>query len=251
MDKGAAPKPPRHLLARGGVVGAGLLLLWKFKFVLVFLLTKGKLLLIGLTKTSTLLSMFASLGLYWAAWGWKFAAGLIVSLYIHEMGHVAALRRLGIPASAPMFIPGLGAFVRLKQRPQSVIEDARVGLAGPWWGLGAAAAAALVWWLTGWASWGAIAAVGAWLNLFNLTPFWQLDGARGFRALSRRQRWVATGALALAWGASRQSILILPLIGSVMQSFGAGAPEPDRRTLVEYLLLVGALAALASLPVIP
>ncbi len=52
--------------------------------------------------------------MYWTAWGWKFALGLVVSIYVHEMGHVAALRGYGTKANAPMFIPGLGALIRLK-----------------------------------------------------------------------------------------------------------------------------------------
>ena len=107
------------------------------------LLTKGKLLLLGLTKAGTLASMFASVGLYWTQWGLWFALGLVLSIYVHEMGHVAAIRRYGIAASAPMFIPGFGALIRLKQAPVTPRENARIGLAGPVWGLGAAVAAAL------------------------------------------------------------------------------------------------------------
>ena len=79
--------------------------------LLLLALTKGKFLLLGLTKMGTLLTMLASLGVYWAMYGWAFALGLVVSIYIHEMGHVAAIRRYGLPASAPMFIPGFGAFI--------------------------------------------------------------------------------------------------------------------------------------------
>ena len=81
-----------------GAVGA---LLAKFKFVLLFVLTKAKLLLLGLTKGGTFLSMLLSAGLYWTIWGWKFAFGLVLSIYIHEMGHVQALQRYGIKATAP------------------------------------------------------------------------------------------------------------------------------------------------------
>jgi hypothetical protein len=85
-----------------GAAGLGAVgrLLWKFKLMLVFVLTKLKLLLLGLTKASTFFSMILSFGVYWAAWGWKFAAGLVVSIYIHEMGHGALLRRYGIKATA-------------------------------------------------------------------------------------------------------------------------------------------------------
>src|SRR5439155_143942 len=83
--------------------------------------------LLGLTKASTLFTMLLSAGVYWAAWGWKFALGVVLSIYVHEMGHVQALQRYGIKATAPMFIPGVGAVVRLKQYPASP-RDARVGL---------------------------------------------------------------------------------------------------------------------------
>jgi len=84
--------------------------------------------------------LLLSASLYWTIWGWKFALGVVLSIYIHEMGHVQALQRYGIKATAPMFIPGLGAVIRLKQYPADAREDARVGLAGPLWGLGALAA---------------------------------------------------------------------------------------------------------------
>ena len=69
------------------------------------------------------------------------AVGLVVAIYIHEMGHVVALQRFGIKATPPMFLPGLGAVVRLKQYPRTAMEDARVGLAGPIWGVGSVVAA--------------------------------------------------------------------------------------------------------------
>lgn len=118
--RGASP-PAANTAAHGSsakkaVTGLGFvgMLLWKFKVVLLFAATKGKLLLLGLTKASTFLSMFAFFAVYWAAWGWPFALGLVVSIYIHEMGHVDALRRYGFKATAPMFIPGLGALIRLQ-----------------------------------------------------------------------------------------------------------------------------------------
>ena len=98
--------PAGKALAGLGFLG---MLIWKLKVVALFVLTKGKLLLLGLTKSSTFLTMFVSFAAYWTIWGWRFALGLVVSLYIHEMGHVDALRRYGFKATAPMFIPGVGA----------------------------------------------------------------------------------------------------------------------------------------------
>jgi hypothetical protein len=98
--------------------------------------SKLKFLLLGLTKASTFVSMFAFFGVYWSIYGWPLALGLVVTIYIHEMGHVAMLRRLGIDSSAPLFIPGMGALVMLRQHITDPIVDAKIGLAGPVWGLG-------------------------------------------------------------------------------------------------------------------
>jgi Zn-dependent protease len=218
--------------------------------VLAFVVTKGKFLLAGLTKSGTFLSMFLSLGVYWAAFGWKFAAGLIASIYVHEMGHVAALHRLGIRASAPMFVPGFGAMVRMQQYPVDAREDARVGLAGPIWGLGAALTAAGVFFLTEAPIWGAIARVGAWINLFNLLPIWQLDGGRGFRALAKSERFLVAGLLAALWFWTKEGLLILLLIVAAFRAFGA---EPgsagDRVAFGQFVVLLAALSALTLIEV--
>jgi len=241
----------RRLGAGGGAVAGGALILWKLKAVLLIALTKGKVLLLGLTKSSTLLSMIPTFGLYWAVFGWRFAAGLIASIYIHEMGHVFALRTYGIPASAPMFIPGVGAVVRSRQYPANAHEDARIGLAGPIWGLGAALAALAVFVWTGSAIWGAIARVGAWINLFNLLPVWQLDGARALRPLSSAQRWAAVAVIAVTFGVTREGMLVL--IGAVAgyQAFRASEEEGegDWGAFAWYASLIVILAALSRLGV--
>jgi Zn-dependent protease len=156
--------------------------------VALFAVTKGKFLLLGLTKSGTFLSMMASFGVYWAAWGWKFALGLVASIYVHEMGHVAAMRRYGIEATAPMFLPGVGAMVRSKQYPVDPVENARVALAGPLWGLGAALAAYAGFWITQLPVLAAVAQVAAWINLFNLLSVPPLDGGKAFSALTEGQR---------------------------------------------------------------
>jgi len=213
--------------------------------VLLLLLSKGKLLLVGLTKLGTLASMLAFLGVYWAAFGWRLAVGLVVSIYIHEMGHVAELRRFGIAASAPMFIPGFGALVRLKQRPANAREDARIGLAGPLWGLAAAATAGSVYWAGGGATWAAIARLGAWINLFNLIPFWQLDGGRGFQPLSRGQRLLAAAAVGAALWLTGEKMLWLLIIAAAVQVLpGRRQGEGDAVALGWYVFLIAALSAL-------
>jgi len=207
------------------------------------LLGKGKLLLLGLTKAGTVLSMLLAFGVYWTAWGMWFALGFVLSIYVHEMGHVAALRRFGLEATAPMFVPGLGAFIRLRGRQLSPYQNARIGLAGPVWGLGAAVAALAVGRFGGGPMWLAIAHTGAWLNLFNLMPVWQLDGNRGFAALTRTQRIIVTLTFGAAWLMTGDGLIVLLAIVSAARAFEAHAPEdPDRGALFKFVGVVLALA---------
>jgi Zn-dependent protease len=232
-----------------GTAGAGLLLLWKLKALVLLVLTKGKLLALGLTKSSTFFSMLASLGVYWTAYGWAFAAGLVGSIYVHEMGHVAALARFGIPATAPMFIPGIGAVVRSHRRPANLHQDAIVGLAGPVWGCAAALAALGIYWATGAPIWMAIAHVGAWINLFNLLPVWQLDGGHAFRALSRTERLLVAAVILGMFLVTREGLLVLLGIVAAARAFGRDAPsEGDRVAFTHFAGLVVLLAWLCELP---
>jgi Zn-dependent protease len=146
-----------------------------------------------------------------------------------------------------MFVPGLGAFVRMEQYTADAREDARVGLAGPVWGLGAALVAWTAWRATGEPFWGGVAHAAAWLNLFNLLPVWPLDGSRGLRALSRAERWVVVAVMAGALWTTGEGLLILLLVAAVWRTLG-GAPGPgDRRALAELVVLVAALAALCTI----
>lgn len=244
-----------HVRARfgkyGAIVSATFLLLFKFKFAVIFLLTKGKLLLLGLTKLSTLSSMALFLGFDAALLGWQLALGIVLSIYVHEMGHVAALHRHGIKASAPMFLPGIGAFIRTRQRIHGEWAEADVGLAGPLWGLGAALAAGLAYHYTRTPYWATLARWGALINLFNLLPVWQLDGAHAFKAMSRQHRIMAALALLGALLLTNERLLWLPLLGAAWAVFRRPAERADLRALGYYVILVGALSLVAMLCRLP
>jgi len=230
-----APAPPSGRWKWLGPLGAAI----------VALASKAKLLVLGLTKASTVFSMLLAFGMYWTAFGARFALGLIGSIYVHEMGHVAALARYGIPASAPMFIPGFGAVVRMHQAPLTCVEDARVGLAGPVWGSVAAIGAFAIAKATGSPLWFAIAHTGAWLNLFNLLPFWQLDGSRAFAALTRGQRLAAAAVLFGAWVLSHEGLLILLALVAAVRGWSASEPEEgDTTAFVTYVGLAVLLTIL-------
>jgi Zn-dependent protease len=238
----AKQSPMARWATRLGPVGV---LLWKFKMIALVVLSKGKLVLLGLTKLTTLTTMLASMGLYWSWYGWKFALGLVLSIYIHEMGHVYELRRFGIAASAPMFIPGFGALVFLRQRPTTVGQDARVGLAGPIWGLAATCFAFTLYLTTHAPLWAALTRFGAWINLFNLIPVWQLDGGRGFAALTRANRGFILAITGVMWFLTNDGVLFLVALGAGYRLFTKDfAPAPDPPVLRRFTALIVLLAIL-------
>jgi Zn-dependent protease len=216
---------------------------------IALLLGKLKFLLLGLTKLSTFVSMFAFFGVYWSTYGWPLAAGLVVSIYIHEMGHVAMLKRLRLDAGAPLFIPGVGALVRLKQRIDDPSADALVGLAGPVWGLGASIVAYVVSRATAGGAWAAIAQLGAFINLFNLIPIWQLDGARGFHALSRWQQCAVIAAVAIAFAATGQRMLLLVGAVGIYRLFRPTVKSPDNAALATFVVLIATLSWLSTISI--
>ena len=74
--------------------------------------------------------MLISIGAYALLWGWQFAVGFVLLLLVHELGHVLEAKRQGLPVSAPMFIPFLGALIPLKQLPDNAWAEAKVAIAG-------------------------------------------------------------------------------------------------------------------------
>jgi Zn-dependent protease len=154
----------------------------------VLLLPKLKLLT---TAGTALVSVLA----YSLFWGWTFAAGFVVLLFVHEMGHVIQLRREGIKASAPMFVPFLGALITAKSLGENALAEARVGLAGPILGTVGAAVCLAIGEATNSDLFRALAYVGFLLNLFNLLPVVPLDGGRAMAAMAPWMWFIGFGAL--------------------------------------------------------
>jgi Zn-dependent protease len=202
-----APEPDRRSLLRrltAPLIMVAALAL-KFGKAALLILPKAKVL-------TTSASMLVSVAAYSFIWGWRFAVGFVLLLLVHEMGHVIQLRREGIPASAPMFIPFLGAAVMAKSLGEDATAEARVGLAGPVLGTLGALALIPVAELTGDEFWYALAFTGLFLNLFNLLPVVPLDGGRAMAALSPWMWFVGLFALAVLTFAWPNPIVILILL---------------------------------------
>jgi Zn-dependent protease len=230
-DGTAAPRRSWWRRAAGSGAAVGVLLAGKLK-----------LLLLGLTKLSTVVSMFGFVAVYWSLYGWPLAFGIVAAIYVHEMGHVAMLRRFGVHAGAPLFIPGVGALVMLKERVTDPVLDARIGLAGPVWGLSAAIVAWVIYAGTGAPIWLAIAELTGFLNLFNLIPIWQLDGSRGFHALSRSERSIVIAICGVAaWLHGVRLLWIIASVAAFRTVRGEQGPG-HRPTLITFAVLIFALS---------
>lgn len=155
---------------------------------LLLLLPKAKLLL---TAGSALVSVAA----YSMLWGWRFAVGFVVLLFIHEMGHVIQLRRQGISASAPTFIPFLGAMIASRSLGEDAYAEAKVGLAGPVLGTLGASVCLAIGEVTNSGLLKALAYVGFLINLFNLIPVVPLDGGRAMAAMAPSLWFLGFGAI--------------------------------------------------------
>jgi Zn-dependent protease len=177
------PEPaerPSLVKRAGGAIAAAAIVAVKFAAKL-----KGLLLLLPKLKIlTTSASMLVSVAAYSLIWGWQFAVGFVLLLLVHEMGHVIQLRREGVPASAPLFIPFLGAVVGMKQAPKDAATEARVGLAGPILGSIGCLVPLALYEATGNNLFRALAFTGFFLNLINLLPVLPLDGGRAMAALS-------------------------------------------------------------------
>lgn len=228
-------------------------------------LMKLKSALFVLLKFKFLLSFVAFFGLYWALFGWRFGLGFAVSILIHELGHYVAARRRGLKVDLPVFLPGLGAYVRWYSMGVSLDTLAAIALAGPFAGLLAAVACAGMYLLlgghvaaqlttqitadagstTGAAVWGALAHAGAWLNLINMVPVLGLDGAQATHALNRMQRGLVLVTTLVFYALLHEGVFLFIAGGMAWRMFAGAAPEqPSSSTMVRYMVLLFLLGSL-------
>jgi Zn-dependent protease len=207
------------------------------------LLAKSKGLLLALFKLKFLLSFFAFFGVYAALYGWWFGAGFAVSILIHEMGHFIDIRRRGLPAEMPVFLPGFGAFVKWKSLGVTKRQIAQIALAGPLAGWIAAACCLLLFNHTHNPLWAALARTGAVLNILNLIPVWVLDGGLAAGSLGLVERMGLLAAALALWLYTGESIFFLVCAGIVFRLFTKDKPPTsDWGTWAYFAAVLTALA---------
>ena len=209
------------------------------------LLAKSKFLLTTIFKLKFLFSLAAFMGIYWALYGAKFGVGFVLLILVHEMGHYIDIRRRGLPAEMPVFLPGLGAYVQWQAMGVTRATRAAVSLAGPLAGLIGAAACAAIWYKTGNGVWAALASAAAWLNILNLIPVWILDGGQAANALSKTERYVLLATCLALWALTGSGLFFLVAAGFVYRLFTKDLPPmPSPRIAAYFIAVLAALGAL-------
>ena len=212
---------------------------------IAIILAKSKTLLLAIFKLKFLFSLFAFMGVYWTLFGPAFGVGLAVLILVHEMGHYIDIRRRGLPADMPVFLPGLGAYVRWQALGVTRQTRAAVSLAGPLAGFLGAAVCAFLWHRTGNGLWAALARISAGINILNLIPIWVLDGGQAAAALSKTERLVLLAACLFLWLFVGESLFVLVAAGVVYRLFTKDLPPQPSPAIAAYF--VGVLVALGVL----
>ena len=216
---------------------------------IALLLLKGKVFL-SLLKLKFLLSFASFAGIYWALYGAKFGVGFAALILLHEIGHFIEVRRRGLSADLPMFIPGFGAYVRWGAEGVSADTRALVSLAGPLAGAIGAASCGLLWLATQERVWIALASFSAFINLMNLIPVWALDGGQAMVAINRAGRIGIAIAGVMFAAFFSQPLLLLVVGGAVYRAFEKTlAPDmpPSYAVTAYFVTLLAVLGYLASL----
>ena len=214
--QGTPAKPTPNWVKKLGPFGPVALLLLKLKGVLFALL-----------KLKFLFSFGTFIVLYVALFGWRYGLGIAASILIHEMGHYIDIRRRGLPAEMPVFLPGLGAYVRWNALGVTRSQIAQISLAGPLAGWIAAAICFLIYTYTQDPLWAALARTGAVLNTLNLIPVWVLDGGTATYSLDAIGRAALLLTALALWGYTGEGFFLFVAAGFAWRIFTALKARSD------------------------
>jgi Zn-dependent protease len=240
-----AARTNRGLLGGLAALLLGALAYGKYAILLVF----------KVPALATLGSALVSVAAY-SLWGgpW-FAVGLVLMIFIHEMGHVVEIRRQGMVATAPIFIPFIGAAIFQRSHAQSPMKQALIGIAGPIAGTVGATAALVLYGSTHWTVLLGWAYLGFLINLFNMIPFGMLDGGWILAPVSKWIQVAGLGVLVYLFATNQISSLViiivilgLPVVwqrfrNRALDAYLTSEPAPQRYLMgAAWLGLVGYLA---------
>jgi Zn-dependent protease len=246
-------KPVKGLAVIGAIA---LLVLTKFKAIAALAIPALKFLKLGKILTTSG-SMIVSVWFYSLAFGWTFAFGFVLLIFVHEMGHVFVAWRQGLPISAPIFIPGMGAIILAKAEGKSAWDQAVMAIGGPVLG---SIGALVCWWLyttTQNELFLGLAYIGFMINLFNLMPLYPLDGGWITGAVSPYLWLIGFAGLVLGFlsGHIRNPFIFILLLTSLPRlwqgvrygiAHGPGVQpatfEQKIKMGLAYIALAGALA---------
>lgn len=186
--------------------------------------------LLGAVKFSKILltggTMLLSVAVYAFIFGWAYAVGFVLLIFVHEMGHFIAARQRGLDVGAPTFIPFVGAWINLKELPHNVEVEAYVGMAGPLLGTVGALACYFAARELDSRLLLAISYSGFFLNLFNLIPLSPFDGGRVTAVLSPRVWLLGVPVLVAVYLAHPSPVLLLMALLAVPQVLRAWRYDP-------------------------
>jgi Zn-dependent protease len=215
---------------------------------IALLLAKGKGILLAIFKLKFLLSFFSFIAIYVTLFGWRYGVGISVCILIHEMGHFIDIKRRGLPAEMPVFLPGLGAYVKWNALGVTRRQRSQISLAGPLAGWIAAAGCYLLYTHTYDPLWAALARTGAVLNLLNLIPVWMLDGGKAANSLGLVGRMGLLAAAIVVWIYTGEGIFFLVAAGIVWRLFTKDKPAKDDWSVwLYYAALLAALGVVLHL----
>jgi len=174
-----------------------------------------------------------TVALYSLLFGWAFAIGFVLLIFIHELGHALVLKLKGIAVSGMVFIPFVAAAVFWRTMPRDAKEEAEIAIAGP---IAGAIASAVCLFIAQTQPhhtlWAPLAYMGFFLNLFNMIPIVPLDGGRVLGAIDRRawllgflglfglQVWYWLHGITSIW-----LLLLVVVAASQLWSRGFSAPQ--------------------------
>ena len=209
---------------KAGLAAVLLALLVKSKALILFLIKIMKLdVVLQLFKLGsmggTLITMAAMAWVYASTYGWSFAIGFVLLLFIHEMGHFIVARESGVEVSAPVFIPFVGALIGMKERPANAEIEGKIAIAGPLAGTLATLLAATGWMLTGSDLFKGLIYVNLIMTLFNLIPFGFLDGGRVASAISGRYWIIGLILFGIIAVYSHNPVLLLLLLSGTISAW--------------------------------